>query len=665
MAEQKDPMKAVKDILLMEIPLPFSRKEGSAGAGGDDSETDAPQKKLEEVLKKLEEQGKDVGGLMVERGLLSEDALDRVRREQNTSGLGFPQALVRLKVVPPGNVSDVIEALGRTIMDEVTGQPLVQKLLEEELIEKKGIEQAEELCRTGSLNIEQALLELKLVDLKTLGKVYEEVYDIPSVDLKKVQVDSKIVKMVPDNIMRDKRLVAFRRRAKDLDVAMMDPRDRRTIDRLKIVTGLSIQPYLADLRALGPILRKFVPGMDEAKARIREIATTDIQQAAEEEPTVQLVNKIIEGGVNSRATDIHLDPQEDHLRVRYRIDGMMYDIMSVQGYQMDSVVARVKVLSDMNITEKRRPQDGHISFRNNEVRIDLRVSTLPTHMGEKLVLRLLDDTTVLKGMRQLGLEDKDLENVERLIRSPFGMFLATGPIGAGKTTTLYAALSEVNQANRNIITIEDPIEYQLPGINQVQVDPGVDLNFPKGLRGILRQDADILMVGEIRDAETARTAVRAAMTGHLLFSTLHTNYAVNAITTLRHLEVQPFLIAGSVLCVVAQRLVRKVCENCAESFVPPAPVRLELGLAKNSRKQIKRAVGCTECYHTGYTGRTGIYEVLVISEKIKNLILDGASESEIVKVAKHEGMTTLGENGRNKVLAGQTTFDEFMRVINI
>lgn len=662
---ERDKMQLLKDILLWEIRMPFSTAPKSLSEKSQEEGIPAEQE-LEKVLKALESQGKDVGQLLVEKGFLTAEALEKVRREQDSSGLGLPQALVRLKVVSAATVTEVVESLGRLILEEVSGQSLGQILLAEKTTDEEGLKKAERLQQQAGLNLEQALLELKLIDLETLGKLYQKHFSIPWIDLKSVQLDAKTVRLLPDNLMRQKHFVAFRKRGQALDVAMIMPRDQSTIDRLQIITGLKIQPHLVDLRALNPVLRKFVPDVNEAaKARIREIATSDIQEASEEESTVHLVNKIIEGAVNARATDIHLDPQDDHLRVRYRIDGMLYDIMTIQDQQMILVTARVKVLSDMNITERRRPQDGHIAYTMGDRKYDLRVSTLPTHLGEKLVLRLLDDTTVLKGMRQLGFEEQDLAIVEQLIRRPYGMVLVTGPIGSGKTTTLYAALSEVNQANRNIITIEDPIEYQLPGINQVQVDSNIDLNFAEGLRGILRQDADILMVGEIRDGETAKTAVRAAMTGHLLFSTLHTNYAVNAVTTLRHLDVQPFLIAGSIICVIAQRLVRKICPHCAETFIPPLPVRLELGLPKNSRKAIKRAVGCAECYHTGYMGRTGVYEVFSMTPRIREMLIGGTSEERLFEVAREEGMTPLAENGKGKVLSGQTTFDELARVIYI
>jgi type II secretory ATPase GspE/PulE/Tfp pilus assembly ATPase PilB-like protein len=381
------------------------------------------------------------------------------------------------------------------------------------------------------------------------------------------------------------------------------------------------------------------------------------------ESTVKLVNNIIEGAVNSRATDIHLEPQEDNLRVRYRVDGMLYDLMRIPGDQAAATVSRIKVLAHMDITERRRPQDGHVSVKAGRREISLRASTLPTNLGEKVVLRVIQDTSVVRGLPQLGLSHDEITKIKEMISRPHGMFLVTGPMGSGKTTTLYAALGEVNTPSRNIVTIEDPIEYSLPGVSQVQVDVRVDLNFASGLRAILRQDANILMVGEIRDSETAGVAARAASTGHLLFSSLHTNTAVGAVSTLRHLGVPSFMIANTLICVVAQRLARKVCPNCAESYVPPKSVAAALGLVKNSKQEILRAKGCDDCLHTGYVGRTGIYEILKISEPIAALITDEKSEREILEASLADGQKTLAANAIQKVLDGVTTAEELFRII--
>jgi len=319
----------------------------------------------------------------------------------------------------------------------------------------------------------------------------------------------------------------------------------------------------------------------------------------------------------------------------------------------------------MDISERRRAQDGHLSLRVDNKDIDMRLATLPTILGEKIVLRVLEEAAVLKGLNQLGFEKADLDKVRHAVHAPNGMVLVTGPIGSGKTTTLYSALNEVNVQTKNIVTIEDPTEYQLPGINQVQVDPKIGLTFASGLRAVLRQDANVLMVGEIRDAETAKVAVRAALTGHLLLSTLHTNSAIGAISTLYYLGVEPFLLASSVSLVIAQRLVRKVCPNCFEMKVPPAALRKQLGMTEKSRKKIPHANGCQECFHTGYSGRTAVYEVVAVSENLRQMIVDGVSESKMIEAARKEKCSFLFDNGIKKILQGATTFEEIIRTIYV
>ncbi|HNT34744.1 MAG TPA: GspE/PulE family protein, partial [bacterium] len=359
----------------------------------------------------------------------------------------------------------------------------------------------------------------------------------------------------------------------------------------------------------------------------------------------------------------HLEPQEDTLRIRYRIDGMLYDFMTMPKERSVPVISRLKILAGMDISERRRPQDGHISMQADGREIDLRLATLPTVLGEKIVLRVLEETSVLKGLNQLGFESDDLEKVRKAVHAPNGMVLVTGPIGSGKTTTLYSALTEVNVQTRNIVTIEDPVEYQLPGINQVQVDPKINLTFAEGLRAVLRQDANVLMVGEIRDVETAKVAVRAALTGHLLLSTLHTNSALGAISTLYHLGIEPILLSSAVSCVIAQRLVRKVCQQCCQMRLPAAGLRSQLGLPASSKKKIPYAKGCKECFHTGYSGRTAVYEVICVSDNLREMILQGASESAMIEAAKKDKSSFLLENGKKKVLEGITTFEELVRTI--
>ena len=343
--------------------------------------------------------------------------------------------------------------------------------------------------------------------------------------------------------------------------------------------------------------------------------------------TVNLVNSIITTALRSRATDIHIEPQIPKMRIRYRIDGMLYDVMTLNTDQELPVISRVKVLANMDITERRRPQDGHLAFTYEGKNYDIRVATLPTNLGEKLVMRLLDEATVLKGLSQLGFEADDLQTVKEMCVRPHGMVLVTGPIGSGKTTTLYSAMNEINVMTSNIVTIEDPIEYQLPGINQVNVDPKIDLTFAAGLRAIMRQDVNVMMVGEIRDAETASIAVRAAMTGHLLFSTLHTNDSVGAITTLQHFGIKPFLAASGIIGVIAQRLIRTICPHCKQPYSPDLAERSELGLSSKDKAIIYKGDGCETCFRTGYLGRSGIFEVLRLDDRLRGLIVENSPEA--------------------------------------
>jgi type II secretory ATPase GspE/PulE/Tfp pilus assembly ATPase PilB-like protein len=378
---------------------------------------------------------------------------------------------------------------------------------------------------------------------------------------------------------------------------------------------------------------------------------------------VVLVSGVIDLAVNTRATDIHFDPTESGLTARLRIDGMLHDILEIPKPVQPNVVARIKILADMDISETRRPQDGHISLTIGDRRFDLRVSALPTFRGEKLTLRVLDSSGGVPKLSELGMEKHDRLIFEEIITKPQGMTLVTGPTGSGKTTTLYASLARINYRTYNIITLEDPVEYQLTGINQVQVNPTIDLTFASTLRASLRQDPDTILVGEIRDYETATIAIRAAMTGHRVFSTIHANTAPDAINTLINMEVRPFLITSSILCILAQRLVRKLCPDCRETHEPEPEVLEELGIKKRAAGTIYRPVGCDSCNQSGYLGRTAVYELLRMTPAIKQSILGEKTIEQITKKARSEGMSSLFEKGVDKVLEGMTSVDEIFRVL--
>ena len=379
---------------------------------------------------------------------------------------------------------------------------------------------------------------------------------------------------------------------------------------------------------------------------------------------VQLVEAIIESGARAQATDIHLDPQSDHLRVRYRIDGILYDIMELPMAVVPEIISRLKVLGNMDITQRRHAQEGHFVQRVGQIELDLRLASAPTVLGEKLAIRLLDEKNVLTGIAQLGMEPHQIELVEILMARPYGTILATGPVGAGKTTTLYALLNEVNIFSKNVMTIEDPVEYELRGVNQLQVDNASNFGFVEGLRAILRQDPNIIMVGEIRDEETARTTVKAAMTGVLVLSTLHTNSAPGAVTSLSGLNVPRFLISSALVGVVAQRLVRKVCERCKTSYQPSREVLEQLGVPlQECERLFFKGAGCEHCFHTGYSGRTGVYEVLSVTEELREAIFRGDGSAELARLAAKSGMQSLPQSALNRVFDGTTTAEEFLRVI--
>jgi type IV pilus assembly protein PilB len=451
-----------------------------------------------------------------------------------------------------------------------------------------------------------------------------------------------------------------------LFVAMDDPLDYFAIDELRMVTGMRIEPVIALKDELQRAINRYYGMQENVEQVMQNIQLSEVGEAAPQEdensPVVKTVNQIILQAVRSGASDIHIDPQEDSLRIRYRVDGVMRTEQSLPPSMQNVIVARIKVLANMNVAERRLPQDGRVEIDVDFRKVDLRISTLPTIHGEKVVMRILDMNNLLTEVERLGFSDHNLQLFHRGIGSPHGIVFITGPTGSGKTTTLYAALSRLNSDEVNIITIEDPVEYQMPGINQMQVNHQTGLTFARGLRSILRQDPNIVMVGEIRDAETAEIAVRAAMTGHLVLSTLHSNSAVNAITRLIDMGVEPFLVASSLRCVVAQRLVRKICPHCAAEY-EPSPMERETFAARGIEvDKLRKGEGCGVCARTGYQGRLAIQEVLLCDDKLRSMILDRLSDSEYRNYAMQHGLVPMLKDGLSKAAQGLTTLNEVFRV---
>ncbi|NMA85867.1 MAG: type II/IV secretion system protein [Tissierellia bacterium] len=492
---------------------------------------------------------------------------------------------------------------------------------------------------------------------------------IPYVDLEKYLINPEIVLEVPENIARRYDLIAIDKKNDYLIVAMADPLNFFAIDDMRIFTKYEIQPVIAPKEAIRKNIDKFYR-RESTKKMLKEFKDSyeiDYEEELEEEllevasaPIVKLINSIIEQAVDLGASDIHIEPYAKYIRVRFRVDGDLHEIMKLSNTSLSAIVTRIKIMGKMNIAEKRIPQDGGSETKINGKEIDIRISIIPTIHGEKIVLRLLYRSNFMFSKNELGFNERNLEAFNEILEQPYGIILVTGPTGSGKTTTLYATLKELNSIEKNIITVEDPVEYKLEGINQVQVNPKAGLTFASGLRSILRQDPDIIMVGEIRDSETAEIAVRAAITGHLVLSTLHTNDSVSSIIRLMDMGIEPYLVSSAVIGVVSQRLVKGLCPNCRMTYEANYSEKSLLGLDTNENISLYHPGSCNKC-NNGYRGRIAVHEIMMVNEAMRELIDNNASIDELRIAAKKQGMTTLLEDAVNLALKGQTTVEEVLR----
>ncbi|MGQ9523395.1 MAG: type II secretion system ATPase GspE [Armatimonadota bacterium] len=544
-------------------------------------------------------------------------------------------------------------------------------LIERGLITEEQLHEAlEQQKRSGEL-IGQVLINLGYVQERDVLEALGEQLGLPVVTLTEHSVDPVALGQVPSEFAMRHQLIPLRSDDHTITVAMANPLDVQPLDDLRLVTGCEIKPAIASpseiKRAIEQFyMEKMIQDISEQEADITadegpDIA--DLQRMATEALVIQLVNLIIHQAVQERASDIHIEPFERELKVRYRIDGVLREAQSPPKRLHPAIVSRIKILADMNIAERRLPQDGRIQLRVSGRRIDIRVSTIPTLYGESVVMRILDKSMGLLTLEELGMQAQALERFRRLISVPHGIILVTGPTGSGKSTSLYAALMEIYSVEKKIITIEDPVEYQLPGVNQIQVRPNIGLTFASGLRHIVRQDPDVIMVGEIRDPETADIAINAALTGHLVFSTLHTNDSAGAITRLLDMHVEPYLVASTLIGSIAQRLVRRICTKCKTTTQLRPEYLREVGFPEemvNHKFAVGR--GCDECGGTGYKGRIGVFEMLVIDDEIRRMIVERSSATVIKQYAVSKGMTTLLADGREKILQGISTVDEVLRV---
>lgn len=555
------------------------------------------------------------------------------------------------------------------------GEILIKKgLISEEQLQKALESQQKEGGPLG-----EVLVKLGMVDEREIVVALGEQLGIPYAteekDLLKPAPDQELERLVPEDFARRHQLLPLRKHLNSLTVACVDPIDLIMMDNLKRITGCEINPIVATRTDVGNGIEEFYGGkgllekvisrtyqveegveIEEGKERF---SLDELIARAEEAPVVKLVDLLIKQAIGDRASDIHIEPFKERMSIRFRIDGVLYEIPPPARHMLLALISRIKILSRLDIAEKRLPQDGGFTVKAKDKLIDIRVSTIPVIYGEKLVMRILDKAMVPLDLKQLGFESKMLEDFERAIRRPYGLIFLTGPTGCGKTTTLYAALEKVKSSAKNIITIEDPVEYKLEGINQVQVKPQIGLTFANALRSFLRQDPDIMLVGEVRDLETAQICIRAALTGHLVFSTLHTNDAIGAIPRLINIGIEPFLLAPSLILVAAQRLVRRLCPECKEPYEPTSEISEKTGVTEGL---LFRSKGCEHCSQTGYRGRIGIFEVIPINDRLRELISKGAMEQTIKDAAKEMGMKTLWEDGLKKVADGITSLEEVINV---
>jgi len=567
-------------------------------------------------------------------------------------------------------------AVGEAKLNERIGELLVK----ENLLSADQLQKARSGAAVSGKRLGSEITGMGFLEESELTDFVAKQYGVPSIDLDEFDVSPEVTQLIPEDVATKHTVVPVNRAGSTLILATADPSNIFALDDIKFLTGYNIQPVVASEDAIkraiekhyeqADVLDEVMAGFDDSDIDLvqgeEELDAGELGREAEDAPVVKLVNLILTDAVKRSASDIHVEPYEKSFRVRYRIDGVLYEVMKPPLKLKNALTSRIKIMSELDIAERRLPQDGRIKLKMGRGReMDFRVSVLPTLFGEKIVLRLLDKSNLQLDMTKLGFEKEQLKGFKHCIHQPFGMVLVTGPTGSGKTTTLYSALSELNQVGENLSTAEDPVEFNLSGINQVQMHEDIGLNFAAALRSFLRQDPDIIMVGEIRDFETAEIAVKAALTGHMVLSTLHTNDAPSTVNRLLNMGIEPFLVASSVNCIVAQRLARRICEQCKEPDPEVAVEELvDAGMSEDEAKGIApaRGTGCSNCSDTGFKGRIACYEVMVMTEELKEYVLNGASSTEIKREAIRGGMVTLRRSALNMMHGQSITLSEVFRV---
>ena len=560
---------------------------------------------------------------------------------------------------------------------------LIELLINNKVISEANLDKALKIQKEKGGSLKAILVQSGFVAEKDLMAVLSQGLGIPTISLSRFKIDQELLKLIPREKADKYQIMPVSKVGNMLTIAMSDPLNIFTIDDLKSLTGSEIGIIIASQKEVQDAIDQYYGETthEAIEELMEDLKTHDLEiislgqgeekvdserlfKIVEEAPVVKLTNMILENGIKARSSDILIEPMEDSVRIRYRVDGVLEEAETLPKSAHESIVSRIKVMSELNIAERRLPQDGRFKLQINNNYVDFRVSVLPSSKGEKVALRILDKSQAMLDIEKLGFSEDALVRIKKCASRPHGMILICGPTGSGKTTTLYSLMKYVHTSEKNLVTVEDPVEYQIEGINQVTARPDVGLTFASALRSILRQDPDVIMIGEIRDFQTVDIAIKSALTGHLVLSTLHTTTAPGSVVRLINMGCEPFLISASLVSIIAQRLIRKLCPKCREKYTPLEALCVRLGIDAKKAKNVSfyRAKGCNACLNTGYSGRVGICEVLVMTPAVRSLVLKRARENEVKQVARNEGMMTLREDGISKVLAGQTSLEEILRV---
>ncbi len=599
-----------------------------------------------------------LGEILLSWNLITQQDLEIALKEQKEKGGYLGQIFIDKGLVSSTDISRALQLISSKAKDKAE---LGLMLVTDNIITKEQLETAITKKKILKTTLEDTLLDLGFVTSEQIAQSTARHLGLTFIHLSDYDINLETLELLPENVIRNYQAVPLKMEQNSLHVAISDPLNLPAVNEIKRVSKYPVKFVITSKKDIQAIIERYFNLQQMTKQIISDIR---IEKTFDDSTVSRLVDKLLHAGMNSRASDIHLEPHSPEMRVRFRIDGILHDITTVPKDIDASLLSRIKVMADMDITEHRRPQDGHISLKLNDKEYDLRIASTSTIAGEKIVIRILDKTGMLLSLKELGLSTKEQEVFKSLIQRPHGIILVTGPTGSGKTTTLYAVLNQIDTLTKNVVTIEDPVEYKLEGINQTQVNPAADITFATGLRSILRQDPDIIMVGEIRDSETANIAIHAALTGHLVLSTLHTNDAASAITRLIDMGIEPFLVSSAVIGVVAQRLMRTICPECKEQYQPSEEILKETRLEDLQNKiTFFHGKGCEHCMQTAYRGRTGVFEVMKIGDKIRELILGKQPAARIKEICRQEGMTTLKDSAIEKVTLGVTTVDEVKRAI--